>query len=141
MKAMAGVVRKYVFAAKIAMVTAMAIILFECINLFVMYGYVRTDLYVSLAAVSFFAFGLFFNKSKHKGIGNATKQKEIAELLTARERQIINLIADGKTNKEIAAAFFIEISTVKTHLNNIYAKLSVKNRKEACAKYAQMAKS
>jgi DNA-binding NarL/FixJ family response regulator len=60
-------------------------------------------------------------------------------LLSAKEWQILKLVAEGKTNKEIAAVQFVEVSTVKTHLNNIYGKLSVNNRKEARAKYAEFA--
>ena len=42
--------------------------------------------------------------------------------LTNRESEIINLLCKGKTNKEISDALYIEISTVKTHLNKIYRK-------------------
>ncbi len=52
------------------------------------------------------------------------------ELLTLKEQEILDLIQQGKSNKEIASLLFIEISTVKTHINKIYAKLGVKSRKE-----------
>lgn len=53
--------------------------------------------------------------------------------LTAKEQEILDLILAGKSNKEIAASLFIEVSTVKTHINKIYGKLHVKSRKEVMA--------
>jgi DNA-binding NarL/FixJ family response regulator len=51
--------------------------------------------------------------------------------LTQREEEILKLIAAGKDNREIAAALKIEEKTVKNHINNIYSKIGVNNRKEA----------
>ena len=50
--------------------------------------------------------------------------------LSQREMDIVGLILSGKSNKEVAQALSIELSTVKTHVNNIYAKLGVNNRKD-----------
>ncbi len=50
--------------------------------------------------------------------------------LSQREMDIVGLILSGKSNKEVALALDIELSTVKTHVNNIYAKLGVNNRKD-----------
>ena len=54
-----------------------------------------------------------------------------SDVLTSKELEILQLIAAGKSNKEIASALFIELSTVKTHINKIYTKLKVKSRKDA----------
>lgn len=51
--------------------------------------------------------------------------------LTSQEIKILQLIQQGKSNKEIAADLFIELSTVKSHINKLYSKLNIKNRKEA----------
>jgi len=51
--------------------------------------------------------------------------------LTRRERQIVQLIGEGLSNKEIASTLHIEIATVKNHVHNILEKLSVGNRTEA----------
>ncbi|MEU3600581.1 response regulator transcription factor [Streptomyces sp. NPDC006798] len=48
--------------------------------------------------------------------------------LTAREAEIVRLVADGLTNAEIGSALFITPGTVKTHVANIQAKLAVRNR-------------
>ena len=53
--------------------------------------------------------------------------------LTNRQREVFNLIAQGKSNKEIINELFIELSTLKTHINKIYKALEISNRKEARA--------
>ncbi|WP_372776711.1 response regulator transcription factor [Mangrovibacterium sp.] len=60
---------------------------------------------------------------------------DYSRLLTEKERRIWEGLASGKTNKEIASEFFIELSTVKTHINNLYKRLGVSSRKEAIALY------
>ena len=82
--------------------------------------------------------GLFFNKDKKLTKESSSTQFNVLKQLSAKELQVLALIADGKTNKEIAAIQFIEISTVKTHINNIYTKLTIKNRKEARVKYIEL---
>jgi RNA polymerase sigma factor (sigma-70 family) len=57
--------------------------------------------------------------------------KENIENLSYREREIFDLIASGKSNKEIANEVNISVNTVKFHLKNIYEKLNIKSRKEA----------
>ncbi|MGK0550929.1 response regulator [Enterococcus faecalis] len=53
------------------------------------------------------------------------------EELTNREHEILLLIAQGKSNQEIADALFITLKTVKTHVSNILAKLDVDDRTQA----------
>jgi DNA-binding CsgD family transcriptional regulator len=50
--------------------------------------------------------------------------------LSIQEDKVYNLILEGSTNKEIAQTLFISLSTVKTHINNIYKKMGVSNRQE-----------
>jgi DNA-binding CsgD family transcriptional regulator len=116
---------------KIGLLTGIVIAIFEAIKLFVIYRYMKMDYYICVVALFFLMIGLLINKT---GDGRKlAKPKKID--LTLREMQILKLIADGKTNKEIAGAHFIELSTVKTHINNIYAKLSIHNRREARIRY------
>jgi len=51
--------------------------------------------------------------------------------LTNREADVLKLIADGLSNSEIADRLFVEESTVKTHINNAFAKISARNRADA----------
>ncbi|GAA2485485.1 response regulator [Winogradskya humida] len=53
-----------------------------------------------------------------------------AHTLTARELDVVRAVAQGHTNHEIAAALFLSVSTVKTHLGAAQAKLGVRNRVE-----------
>ncbi|MBO1336425.1 response regulator transcription factor [Streptomyces sp. VRA16 Mangrove soil] len=55
------------------------------------------------------------------------------ETLSAREREVLVLVARGTSNKEIARELFISEATVKTHLTHIYGKLGVKDRAAAVA--------
>ncbi|TLN14584.1 tetratricopeptide repeat protein, partial [bacterium] len=61
-------------------------------------------------------------------------QDELIEALTARELEVIRLIADGLSNKEIAERLVVSIGTVKAHTTNIYRKLDVPGRTKALAK-------
>ncbi|MBL7826592.1 MAG: response regulator transcription factor [Saprospiraceae bacterium] len=63
----------------------------------------------------------------------APASAEIASL-TAREKEILDLLAKGYLYKEIAATLFISIETVKRHIHNIYEKLHVQTRTEALNK-------
>ena len=54
-----------------------------------------------------------------------------AGALTAREREVLVLLAAGHSNREIASSLYVSLPTVKTHLAHIYAKLDAKNRNEA----------
>lgn len=53
--------------------------------------------------------------------------------LTRREVEILHLLTQGKTNREIAANLYISPLTVRTHLEHIYRKLGVRSRTEAAA--------
>lgn len=55
------------------------------------------------------------------------------ERLTPREREILGLVQQGRTNREIAAQLGIEEKTVKNHINSLYSKLSISSRLEAMA--------
>ena len=52
------------------------------------------------------------------------------EGLTAAEQRVANLVAEGRTNREVAAALFITERTVASHLSHVYAKLGVRSRTE-----------
>ena len=55
--------------------------------------------------------------------------------LSAREMEILSLVAEGLSNKDIGARLHISFATVRTHLMHIYEKLHVRCRTEAAAKY------
>jgi DNA-binding NarL/FixJ family response regulator len=57
------------------------------------------------------------------------------EALSDREREILRLLADGHTDREIATGLTISVRTVETHVSNILHKLGVRNRAEAARRY------
>ena len=88
--------------------------------------------------LSFVVVGLLFwiyrlkRRSEKEIIGNLPTIESFQ--FTPQEIKILQAIKSGKTNKEIANDLFIEVSTVKSHINKLYAKFDVKNRKEAIEK-------
>lgn len=79
----------------------------------------------------------YFNKSISDTILNSlmNKPKQENKSLTKREKEIINLVVDGLSNKEIADKLCISIRTVDSHKNNIMQKLNLKSSVEL-VKYA-----
>lgn len=132
-------VRQHTLVIRFGALTGVAVISFEAINLFVLYRHIRLDYYLSLVAVIFLITGILISK-QHSVTPVPMEQEQVKDYqLTSKETEVLELIVQGKANKEIAALLFVEISTVKTHINNIYNKLSVTNRKEARLKYAEIA--
>jgi len=65
-------------------------------------------------------------------IANGDEKDELSEL-TAQERKILKLVADGKTNKEIASEVFLSDKTVKNYVSSILSKLNLQRRAQAAA--------
>ncbi|MEU6341750.1 response regulator transcription factor [Streptomyces sp. NPDC046977] len=65
-----------------------------------------------------------------RGIQPPRTVSPAASDLSSRETEVVRLVADGLTNAEIAAALFVSLGTVKTHLGNIQTKLAARNRVE-----------
>jgi len=61
-------------------------------------------------------------------------QSELVEPLSERELEVLQLIAEGLTNPEIASRLFLALNTVKAHTRNIYGKLGIHNRTQAVAR-------
>lgn len=82
----------------------------------------------------FFGYRYFTLKSS---LGLSSNEKEPAfnvAVFTKQELKILQLIIKGDSNKEIAQQLFIELSTVKSHINKLYSKLGVNNRSDAIKK-------
>ncbi len=72
------------------------------------------------------------------GPANDTQELGLGSL-TAREREVLNLLAKGRSNRDIAEELFITNKTVKNHLSRIYEKLEVHSRAEAIARWLGVA--
>lgn len=71
-----------------------------------------------------------FARMAREGTG---KPPGLEDELTDREREVLRLVADGATNREIGSQLFISENTVSFHMKNILAKLHLKNRAQAAA--------
>jgi DNA-binding NarL/FixJ family response regulator len=69
------------------------------------------------------------------GLDERTRARERAGVLSAREREVLDLIAQGARNKQIATALVISEFTVKRHVQNILQKLELPSRRAAATFY------
>ena len=107
------------------------------------------EVYGGLIAVIFTAVGIYFGLKwtkvkhvvvvkevpvRHDGpfVVNEAKLREIG--LTQREHEILGLIAEGLSNREIAERLFVSENTVKTHSSRLFEKMSVSRRTQAVQK-------
>lgn len=96
------------------------------------------EIYLALVAVAFLALGAWAARQLTPRAASAefeVNQAAIHSLgLTPRECQILEQLASGRSNKELARSLNISPNTVKTHIAALYAKLGVRNRVEAIEK-------
>jgi DNA-binding CsgD family transcriptional regulator len=99
---------------------------------------VSTELYVFLLALGFIALGLWAgHKLTPRPAGPGFKRNDAAIRslgLTPRECEILERLAVGESNKEMARTLGISPNTVKTHLARLYEKLEVERRVQAIEK-------
>lgn len=62
---------------------------------------------------------------------SSAREDALFEKLTARELEVLGVLAQGHSNKEIAGELFVSVSTVKTHVEHIIQKLQVSDRTQA----------
>jgi ATP/maltotriose-dependent transcriptional regulator MalT len=72
-----------------------------------------------------------FDLARRFGLNLPPVKASDESVLSRRERQVLDLVAEGRTNQEVAQLLFISPVTVKAHLRHIYEKLGVRNRVEA----------
>jgi DNA-binding NarL/FixJ family response regulator len=78
---------------------------------------------------------LVFPLAVRRALGSASPVARPLDQLTVRERAVLELMAAGLTNAQIAERLVVQESTVKFHLQNIFQKLGVANRTEAAQVY------
>ena len=96
---------------------------------------ISTEFYIGLLALGFTALGLWVGHrltARKPGAPFERNAAAIASLeLTRRECEILDLLASGQSNKELARSLGISPNTVKTHLASLFAKLGVDRRVKA----------
>jgi DNA-binding CsgD family transcriptional regulator len=109
-------------------------------------------LYIAVPSVVFLGLGLWLglrSRARHAPVPvlaaspvaalTAPDPEAIAKSgLSRRELDVLERAAAGLSNQEIADALFISLSTVKTHLNNVFIKLDVKRRTQAVSKAREL---
>jgi two-component system, NarL family, response regulator LiaR len=101
------------------------------------------EVYVGLVAVLFTGLGVWVATQLARPRAGAAAsadavsidEAEIVRLgFTTREYDVLKLLAQGRSNAEIGACLFLSVSTVKTHVSNVLAKLDVRSRAQAVVK-------
>ena len=67
-------------------------------------------------------------------LGSNASAGQLVEALSEREVEVLQMVAAGMSNKEIANELILAVSTVKRHMSNVYGKLNVNNRTQAVAR-------
>ena len=110
-----------------------------------------SDIYVGLIAIYFTLLGTWvatqLTKTKIRTVivekeiylqqpaSTIADETELKRLgLTTREYEVLQLLTQGFTNAEIAEKLFLSLSTIKTHVSNLFVKMGVKNRTQAIEK-------
>jgi DNA-binding CsgD family transcriptional regulator len=99
---------------------------------------ISTDFYVGLLALGFTALGLWVGHRLTAKKPPAPFERNAAAIatlgLTPRECEILDLLASGQSNKELARTLGVSPNTVKTHLASLFSKLDVDRRVKAIEK-------
>jgi len=128
--------------AKTVILYAIALALAAAGLEWIQYNYVihafSTDIYIGLLAVGFIGLGIWAGGYCLEQRPAGEFQRNDAALrslgLTARECEILGLLAAGQSNKEMARQLDISPNTVKTHIASLYQKLEVQRRTQAVDK-------
>lgn len=101
------------------------------------------EIYIFLIAVGFTVLGVFAGRRLTEKSPQGPFEKNVAALstlgVTDREYEVLALLAEGCTNKEIARRLDVSPNTVKTHAARLYEKLEVARRTQAVQKARELA--
>ena len=130
---------------------ALLLLLLRWLELFVLFSPQKQDMYIGAIALIFTGLGIWLtlklSKPKVETIivekpvyltsteGFIPNDTEIERLaISKRELEVLQLMAEGLSNQEIAERLFVSLNTIKTHSSKVYEKLEVKRRTQAVEK-------
>jgi DNA-binding CsgD family transcriptional regulator len=117
---------------------ALALVALEWLEQHYLMRAVSTEIYVGLLALGFVALGLWAGTRLTPRPAPAAFERNRAAIrslgLSPRECEILELLASGQSNKEMARSLGISPNTVKTHVGRVYEKLEVQKRVQAIEK-------
>jgi len=130
---------------------ALLLLLLRGLELFVLFSPQSQDIYIGVIALLFTGLGIWLaiklakpktetiiiEKPIYVSSNNdfTPNEAEIENLsISKRELEVLQLIAEGLSNKEIAEKLFVSLNTVKTHSSKVFEKLDVKRRTQAVEK-------
>jgi DNA-binding CsgD family transcriptional regulator len=102
-----------------------------------------TETYVVLVALAFLGLGVWagarlFHRKPPQAEFAPNTQAQLSLKISAREMEVLERLATGQSNKEIAQALAVSPNTVKTHLANLFEKLDASRRTEALLKAREL---
>ena len=112
------------------------LVLFQFSKYTLVSGDLQTEYVMAIIAIIFFCIGIFINKKAQNKQQTSVKKeidyKKIEDLgLSKREYEVLQQVASGLSNQEIADKLFVSESTIKTHVSNVLVKLNAKRRTQA----------
>lgn len=126
---------------KYVLITGLAIVFFDVVKKLFFISPLGHDGYITAIATLFLVTGAYVGvrlKGNNQPVVNKMEDEpELEQALSRRETEVLNLLLQDKTNKEIAAELYVEMSTLKSHINRIYKKLHVQNRRQLMQTFAQ----
>lgn len=111
------------------------VLLFQLSIYAILSGNLKIEITIALIAIVFFFIGIILHKRSLHKQGRPSSEidsKKILDLkISNREYEVLQQIAIGLSNKEIAEKLFVSESTIKTHVSNLLIKLNAKRRTQA----------
>ena len=130
---------------RFGLIIAALLVLFELSKASLFVPELSSDLVLALSGGVFVGLGIYVGlKMRKEKIVEVAAPIEINEEqieilgLSEREMEVLQLIADGCSNKEVGERLFLSESTIKTHVSNLFVKLDVKRRMQAVTRAKEL---
>jgi DNA-binding NarL/FixJ family response regulator len=121
-------------------VAGVLLIILEAIQYKAIVRDLEIELFGAVIALIFMGIGVYIGVLfvKRKQSHHLNKNVALKYQLSERELEVLQLLAEGLSNQEIADRLFVSLNTTKTHLSNLYGKLHVKRRTQAVQKAREL---